>query len=199
MLVETPKKIVDESPKCFTCSSQCPAKERVYIFGKTAHNFAEIIKATLDIDVNGYANNDTNTKLFVCKTSCYKRLLKFQRATEKLEEVKKEIQDAFQGRPRAKRLLRPTNGDQEEISACLQSTNRAKASRTLQFSSANVSSTTCASSFASNENSPVKTQQVRLSVQYPSKKLNKTLYGSYQNVGKALAKPELALDKSSDD
>ena len=138
-------------------------------------------------------------------------------------------------------MLRPTNGDQEEISACLPSTNRAKASKTLQFSSANVSSTTCASSFASqpllagtnplsydrgflspiqgvdpnyrvfphvdtthefvprltstpscssanlNENSPVETQKVRLSVQYPSKKLNKTLHGSYQNVGKALA------------
>ena len=30
-------------------------------------------------------------------------------------------------------------------------------------------------------------QQVRLSVQYPSKNLNKTLHGTYQNVGKALA------------
>ena len=36
MSVETPKKIVDETSKCFTCSSQCPGKERVYIFGKTA-------------------------------------------------------------------------------------------------------------------------------------------------------------------
>ena len=241
MSVETPKKIVDESSKCFTCSSQCPGKEKVYIFGKTPHNFAEIIKSTLNIDVNCYANNDMNTKLFVCKTSCYKRLLKFQRATEKLEEVKKEIQDTFQARPRAKRLLRPTDGDQEEICACLPSTNRAKASRTLQFSSANVSSTTCASSFASppllaganplsyvrgflspiqeigpnyrvfphvdttqdfrppltstpscssanlNENSRVETQQVRLYMQYPSKSLNKTLHGSFQNVGKALA------------
>lgn len=236
---ETPKKIVDESSKCFTCSSLCPGKDRVYIFGKTSHNFVEIIKSTLNIDVNCYAN-DTNTRLFVCKTSCYKRLLKFQRATEKVEEAKKEIQDAFQARPRAKRLLRPTDGDQEEESACFPSTNRAKASRTLQFSSANVSSTTCTSSFASppllaganplsyvrgflspvqeigpnyrvfphvgttqdfrppltstpscssanvSGNSRVETQQVRLSVQYPSKSLNKTLHGSYQNVGKAL-------------
>ena len=111
---ETPKK-VDESSKCFTCSSLCPGKERVYIFGKISHNFVEIIKSTLNMDVNCYAN-DTNTRLFVCKTSCYKRLLKFhdQRATEKAEEAKKEIKDAFQARPRAKRLLRPTDGDQEE-------------------------------------------------------------------------------------
>ena len=109
---ETPKKIVDESSKCFTCSSLCPGKDRVYIFGKTSHNFVEIIKSTFNIDANCYAN-DTNTRLFVCKTSCYKQLLKFQRATEKVEEAKKEIQDAFQARPRAKRLLRPTDGDQE--------------------------------------------------------------------------------------
>ena len=109
---ETPKKIVDESSKCFTCSSLGPGKDRVYIFGKTSHNFVEIIKSAFNIDANCYAN-DTNTRLFVCKTSCYKRLLKFQRATEKVEEAKKEIQDAFQARPRAKRLLRPTDGDQE--------------------------------------------------------------------------------------
>ena len=33
----------------------------------------------------------------------------------------------------------------------------------------------------------METQQVRLSMQYPSKSLNKTLHGTYQNVGKALA------------
>ena len=239
MAEETPKKIVDEGSKCFTCSTLCPGKDKAYIFGKTSHNFAEIIKSTLNIDVNCYAN-DANTKLFVCKTLCYKRLLKFQRATEKVEEARKEIQDAFQARPRAKRLIRPTDGDQEEISGCWPSTNRAKASRTLKFSSANSSSATCTSSFgiqpllaganplsyvrgflspiqqigpnyrvfphvdttqdfrppltstpscssANRENSLVETQQVRLSVQYPSKSLNKTLHGTYQNVGKALA------------
>lgn len=33
----------------------------------------------------------------------------------------------------------------------------------------------------------METRQVRLSMQYPSKSLNKTLHGTYQNVGKALA------------
>ena len=76
MAKETPKKIVDESLKCFTCSSLCSGKERIYIFGNTTHNFAEIIKSALNINVNCYAD-DTNSKLFACKTSCYKRLLKF--------------------------------------------------------------------------------------------------------------------------
>lgn len=74
---ETLKKFVGESSKCFTCSSLCPGKDRVYIFGKNSHNFLQIIESTLNIDVNCYAN-DTNARLF-------ERLLKFQRATEKVE------------------------------------------------------------------------------------------------------------------
>ena len=122
----------------------------LYIFGKTAHNFPEIIKSSLNINVNCYANNNKNTKLFVCKTSRYKWLVKFQQAAEKLE-VQKEIQDAFEARPRVKHLLRLTDRDEEEISTCLPSTNQAKVLRTLQFSLANVSytCTTCTSSFPS--------------------------------------------------
>ena len=44
---------------------------------------------------------------------------------------------------------RKTEGDYEEISACLPSTNRAKASRSLQFSLANIFSTTWATLFSS--------------------------------------------------
>lgn len=108
MANETPKKIVNESLNCFTCSSLCSVDERIFIFGK-------IIKSALNIDINCYSY-DTNNNLFVCKTSCYTRLLKFQRATRKVEEIKKEIQDAFQARPRAKRLLRPSDGNDDEIS-----------------------------------------------------------------------------------
>ena len=69
----------------------------------------------LNIDINCYANA-TNNNLFVCKTSCYKQLLKFQCATEKVEEIKKEIQDAFQAMPRAKGMLHPSDGNDNEIS-----------------------------------------------------------------------------------
>ena len=50
------------------CSSLCSADERIFIFGKSSHNFAEIIKAALNIDVDCYVY-DTNNNLFVCKTS----------------------------------------------------------------------------------------------------------------------------------
>lgn len=61
--------------------------ENNYIFTST-HNFAEIIKsAIISTDrVNCYYN-DTNSELFVCKTSYLKRLLKFQRAAEKWKKL----------------------------------------------------------------------------------------------------------------
>ena len=243
MAEETPKKIVDESLKCFTCSSPCPGKQRIYIFGSSTLNFAEIIKSSLNIDVKSYATDDTNNKLFVCKTLCYKRLLKFQRAVEKVDEVKKEIQAAFQTRPRAKRLLRPPDEEETREIQSSSVSNRSKASRTLQFSSNNATTTCASSSYSSSASysgshlllagvnpmsyvrgvlSPIQqigpnhrviphvdshqdfrpsltstpcssadlakeNTQVRLSVQYPSKKLNRTLHGTYQNVGKAVA------------
>ena len=163
---------------------------------------------------------------------CYNRLLKFQEAVEKVNEVKKEIQAAFQTRPRAKRLLRPP--DEEETRENQSSpSNRLKASRALQFSSNNAPTTCTSSSYFSSASysgsqlllagvnpmsyvrgvlspipqigpnyrvfphvethqdfrpsltstpscssaDPKENTQVRLSVQYPSKKLNRTLSG----------------------
>lgn len=153
----------------------------------------------------------------------------------------KGIQQAFEARPRAKRLLRAKDGDLGEILSeieALSSTNWSKASRTLHFSLAKVSSTTYASPYCSQPLltssganllglvrsvlSPIKqvrpnyhasrhvektqefrpsftstlscllrnlkeNQQVRLSVQYPSKSLSKWLHGTYQNISKAQA------------
>ena len=101
MASETPKKIVDEISKCFLSSSPSAAQEGVIIFGNSTHNFMEIIRSSLDFDISCYANS----KLFICKAVCYKRLPKFERATEKVLELKREILESFQGRPRAKRLF----------------------------------------------------------------------------------------------
>ena len=76
-------------------------QEGVFIFGNSTHNFVEIIRSSLDFDISCYPNS----KLFICKAVCYKRLLKFERATEKVLELKREILESFQGRPRAKRLF----------------------------------------------------------------------------------------------
>ena len=92
---------MDEISKCFLCSSPSAAQERVFIFGNSTHNFVEIIRSSLDFDISGYADS----KLFICKAVCYKRLLKFERATDKVLELKREILEFFQGRPRVKRLF----------------------------------------------------------------------------------------------
>ena len=98
MASETPKKIVDEISKCFLCSSPSAAQERVFIFGNSAHNFVEIIRSSLDFDIRCYANS----KLFICKAVCYKRMLKFERATEKVLEqypsktVNKKLQGTYE-------------------------------------------------------------------------------------------------------
>ena len=51
MVDETPKKIVNESLKCLTCSSLCSGDKRIFIFWKSSHNFAEIMKSAFNIDV----------------------------------------------------------------------------------------------------------------------------------------------------
>ena len=116
MASETPKKVMDEISKCFLCSSPSAARERVFIFGNSTHNFVEIIRSSLDFDISYYADS----KLFICKAVCYKRLLKFERATDKVLELKDPVLpithcalaiigghflEFFQGRPRAKRLF----------------------------------------------------------------------------------------------
>ena len=82
------------------CSSPSAAQERVFFFGNSTHNFVEIIISSLDFDVSCYASS----KLFICKAVCCKWLLKFQQATGKVLELKRQSLGSFQGRPRAKRL-----------------------------------------------------------------------------------------------
>ena len=56
MADETPKKVVEDSSRCFTCPSLSADNNRVFIFGKSDHSFADIIKTSLNVDVNCYAN-----------------------------------------------------------------------------------------------------------------------------------------------
>ena len=97
MADETPQKVVEDSSRCFTSPSLSADNNRVFIFGKSDHSFADIIKTSLNVDVNCCANS----KLFICKNACYKRLLKFQRALEKLEKMKREINEAFRVRAKS--------------------------------------------------------------------------------------------------
>ena len=76
-MAETPKKFVESGSKCFTCSSLCTVNEKVFIFGKSAQIFAEIIPSMLNININCSDNSDLFISV-ICKRVCCKRLLRFQ-------------------------------------------------------------------------------------------------------------------------
>ena len=239
----TPKKLLESSSRCSVCSSISKTKEKIYIFGKSSFDVAELIRSSLTVDVNCYAES---SKLFVCRDKCYQHLIKFKKASDKLNEIKKEIEEVFNARekPRAKRLLRSEEehhfSDEELIEETVKTTTptRGKASKSLRF--ADTADTTCTSSkgsdslgktivasktplaylspiqshphglvlrafpnshtgninefrprstlmpISSNHGSTSETSQVRVSVKYPSRTVNKPL-STYQAIGKALA------------
>lgn len=63
------------------------------------------------MDVSRYSEN---SDLFVCRDKCYQRLIKFQRASDKVNQLKREIEEVFNTREkqRVKRLLQL---DEEKI------------------------------------------------------------------------------------
>ena len=66
-MAQTPKKFVESGSKCFTCSLLCTVNEEIFIFGKNAANFAEIIQSAANININCSDNSD----LFICKRVCH--------------------------------------------------------------------------------------------------------------------------------
>ena len=219
-------------------------KKTIYIFGKSSFDFPTIISCCLDVNVSCYS---ATSELSVCK-ACYRRLIKFKKASDHLEELKCELKAIYKDRdlPRTKRLLSVQNDHGETAASC-----RGKASKCLQFSS----NTTCTSSdvtancneiineqeqyftptrlpiigvspirshpyglvlkafpgqltvrpsceiplpiltstpitskaASSHASNPSETSKTVLTVQYSSRTMNKTLCGSYQIIGKALA------------
>ena len=114
-----------------------------------------------------------NSKLFICKNGSDCRIpgpgvgvfeeREILQWTLLLFNVCESLGRVFRVRPRAKRLLRPADEDLEqdrapltasESASGLSSTNRAKASKSLQFSSKDIS-TTCVSSTNSKQPLPV--------------------------------------------
>ena len=69
MVIETPKKVVDEISKCFLCSTPLAAQERVFIFGNSTHNFVEIIRSSLDFDISCAMQTASCSYAKLCVTS----------------------------------------------------------------------------------------------------------------------------------
>ena len=144
----TPKKIVESSSRCFICSSASHKNIKIFIFGKSSLDIAEVIRSSLSVDVSRCSEN---SELFVCRDKCYQRLIKFNRASDKLKELKKEIEEVFKEREnlRAKRLLHLDENADAGAKTTSTSSPRGKASKSLRFAD-----TTCTSS-AIHEDSDV--------------------------------------------
>ena len=80
---DTPKKVL-QSDRCFICSTEIRKKEKIYIFGKSSFDFPDIVSSCLDVNVSCYS---ATSELAVCK-ACYRRLIKFKKASDHLEELK---------------------------------------------------------------------------------------------------------------
>ena len=74
---------------------------KIFIFGKSSLGIAEVIRSSLSVDVSHYSEN---SELFVCIDKCYQRLIKFDRASDKLKELKK-INRSLQGKRNGFRFI----------------------------------------------------------------------------------------------
>ena len=119
------------------------------------------MSSCLDVNVSCYS---ATGELSICK-ACYRRLIKFKKASDHLEGLKHELKGIYKDREplRTKRLLSVEDDNGETSASCL-----GKASKCLQFPI----NTTCTSSHPTSDSAAV-CQQERY-YQY----LDKIAYGS---------------------
>ena len=130
---------------------QLRKKKKIFL-EKSSCDFPAIISSCLDVNVNCYS---ATSELSVCK-AFYRRLIKFKKASDHLEELKDELKGIFKDRelPRTKRLLNVESGGGEtQASSC------GKSSKCLQFDPNN--STCTSNATASSSISTAISQQVR--------------------------------------
>ena len=164
MADETPKKVVEDSSRRFTCPSLSADNNRVFIIGKSDHSFADIIKTSLNVDVNCYANLTAS-----CSFARMGGIAEYPAQVSVSLKNEKYYNGHYcysmyvnQWAGYSELGPRPADEDLEqdrapltasESASGLSSTNRAKASKSLQFSSKDIS-TTCVSSTNSKQPLP---------------------------------------------
>ena len=104
LIEETPKKVL-QSDRCFICTTSVQKRKerKIYIFWNRSFDFRPIVSSCLDVNVSCYS---PTSELSVCK-ACYRRLIKFKKASDRLEKLKDELKGIFKYRelPRTKRLF----------------------------------------------------------------------------------------------
>jgi len=137
MIVVTPKKLVHGDLCCYLCNNTPSVKERIRIFGKTAHDLPQLIKSALSVDVRIYSKND----LFVCTNPCYKRLLKLEKIEKSIVDLKEELRRSFNNTEEPARVKRLRRDSDIAGPATTTTSNRSGAAKSLNFAA----HTTCTS------------------------------------------------------
>lgn len=145
----TPKKFIGNPANCFLCSREVLKKDKLYIFGRSSVDLRGLVNLALGINLS---NDSENLDLFVCKKGCYDKLLKLDRALNKVKEIKRDLYTQFrendQRESRFKRLRPPG-----ESQSCLESSDTVRetgrVTKSLRFAA--VSDTTSCTPIADNQ------------------------------------------------
>lgn len=90
---ETPKKISHSAELCFLCKIAFPTNnEKIRVFGKSNIDIHSLILRATNVDLSAYVGCES---LAICRTSCYKRLVRYKNAIKKVDEIEYEIKQDF--------------------------------------------------------------------------------------------------------
>ena len=78
---------------CFLCGYTLN-KGRVRIFGKSSVDIQGLIKAAIDVDVTVFSSSE----IFICTANCYRRLIRFEKISNNLCNLKKRNQETLRER-----------------------------------------------------------------------------------------------------
>ena len=92
---ETPKKISHDCECCILCRGKfSAAKEKMRVFGKSNVDICSLVYRATNVDLSVYVDCE---KLAICRTQCYNRIVRFNNALQKVDEISEEIRGYFGG------------------------------------------------------------------------------------------------------
>ena len=92
---ETPKKISHDCECCIPCRGKfSAAKEKIRVFGKSSVDRCSLAYRATNVDLSVYVDRE---KLAICRTQCYNRIVRFNNALQKVDEISEEIRGYFGG------------------------------------------------------------------------------------------------------
>ena len=92
---ETPKKISHDCECCIPCRGKfSAAKEKIRVFGKSNVDRCSLAYRATNVDLSVYVDRE---KLAICRTQCYNRIVRFNNALQKVDEISEEIRGYFGG------------------------------------------------------------------------------------------------------